>query len=149
MLFQLCFRCYIKLIVCLHRYFSAAHLILARVLKCKLNTFVYSISLYYGTLIDILIGLYRIAIFDQKCSIIKNSTWFKILIVAFMFSVLVNLPQAFFKVRNDQELIWTIFNSCEMEIYFIKLYGPYLILLSTFIQNVLTFIMEVIINVND
>lgn len=84
LMFQFCFNCVFGAILnllCIYifapRYFTAAHLILARGLKCKLMNFVYSISLYYGTLIDILIRMYRIAIFDQKCSIYERYSTFR------------------------------------------------------------------------
>ena len=135
------------------RYFIVANYYMARVMRCKIVYYFISSLLYFGNMLDIIIGMDRLAFFIEKLQFIRKISYLIVCFISLIFSFTVNLTSAFAKVKTDEETIKEIdnlqtFSHCPNETFFQNRIAIILTVVSYLIKNILTLIVEIIINIS-
>ena len=137
------------------RYFIEANYWMARILRCKLVPFVITGLLFYGNLMDILVGLERLSLFKTNLKCLMRISYIKLSLFLFGICFFIHIPFAFYKVKSDQDWMDETRNAetlkkfvyCQIEPLFDNLIGFYIMSIVLFIEKFLTIIIELIMNI--
>ena len=137
------------------RYFGLISFnIIVRIIRCRLLNYIGSSQYLWANIIDILLALDRLSTFIKSIKVINQYSPVKIVFILLISSHLINLPMFFwYQTQTDEEFFESIqkslqtFTYCKVASFLGTPVGIVTTILSTFIRDILTLLVEIITNI--
>jgi hypothetical protein len=133
------------------RFFPYFRLTVVKYYRCFVFNFVGSTFFFFSNMLDIIIGLDRITIFNDQAKLINKISLLKLCSFAFLFSFIVHFPTYFFfYVRSDvefeQEAILNLnqFTYCGQTSFLNSSIGSILTIVIVLIRDIAALIIEIV-----